>query len=320
MIDAFMAELDRRLRLPRRARARVLEDVRDHLDDAITAGCAGGLDSASATERAVLAFGSPGDLADQLNAQSATATMRRTPIVLAACGAAVVGGFVPAATRNPPQAATTAPAVVQVAFFVAMLGSQVALVSGARAASLVAARWRSEIAPASERELVRTSGVIGVGALATAAAGWSVAVVGAFARGHASRPVAVVVGTLVMLGAATVAVATLARRTGADGNVPQFQSSGENSRLLTFGEHAIEQIRRHPVLACSAAAIVGALGVMSHAESTVSSRGDLGCHGSDRRGGRLPCSRPAAAGCTRPLVTRPSPSHHSSERVWSVDY
>ncbi len=154
-------------------------------------------------------------------------------------------------------------------FFVATLGAQVALVAGARAASLVAARWRNDIVAKSERELVRVSAVIGVAALAISAISWSVAVFFAYDRGHSARPATVIAGALVMMSAASIALAMLARPSATNDDHASLPPPGSTSPRLSVGERTIDHIRRHPSLACTAAAIIGAAAAMSHAETTI---------------------------------------------------
>lgn len=67
-IDAYIGELERQLRVPRRARRRILTEVRAHLLDAAEAEqppwTAGG---SGAAERAVLRFGPATEMARQFN-------------------------------------------------------------------------------------------------------------------------------------------------------------------------------------------------------------------------------------------------------------
>ena len=280
MIDRYLAELDGRLRGSARVRARTVDEVRDHLDDAVARLQSEGCDEATAGERAVAAFGSAAVLARQLNAQTATATMRRTPIAVGASGAALVFGFLLAALTQPqPAVPKTAGIVVQVAFFVAVVGLQVAAVAGARAAVLVAARWRSAAAPVADRRLVRDAAVICVGGLIVAALGWTLALIGAIGNRPEIRTVTLVAGIVVMAGAALTAAltASFAVRHGyedaADAGDADTGTAevwvGPTGVLLGLGERAVGVVRRWPVPVCAVVAIVGGLLAMAGAETTV---------------------------------------------------
>jgi hypothetical protein len=271
MIDEFVNDLASRLHLSRRARQRVLDEVRDHLDDAVADLQSQGIDAPAARVRAVRAFGHAGDLARQFNAQAATMTMRRTPLVVGTGAIAVIGGFLLAATTQPhPAVPTTASAVVQVSFFVATLGLQVAVVAGARAASRVAARWGTATAPADDRQLVRRAAMICVGGLVVAALGWTVALTSAVDQRPHVRTLPYVAGDLLMLGGAIGAVISVRRRQVPDADEVQA-AQPEAGVVLGLGERLIQVVQQWPWTACVTIAIFAAIAVMSHAETTVTS-------------------------------------------------
>ncbi|HSZ05413.1 MAG TPA: hypothetical protein VK778_09465 [Solirubrobacteraceae bacterium] len=66
-IDAYLHELERQLRVPRRARRRILTEVRAHLLDAAEAERSWTAEGGYAAERAVLRFGSAAETARQFN-------------------------------------------------------------------------------------------------------------------------------------------------------------------------------------------------------------------------------------------------------------
>lgn len=140
MIDAYVAALAARVRVPRRHRERILGEVREHLDDAAARLVAQGLSRSAAEQRAVESFGLAGALAEQFNHQSAATTTRRMPMFMAGCGAGVVGGFLGAAIPQPASS-TAAPLPRQVAFFLGILGLQLAVIAGLRVSARVAAQW-----------------------------------------------------------------------------------------------------------------------------------------------------------------------------------
>ena len=63
MIDAYLARLEGRLRLAAPEKARVLDELRDHLLEAVAAEVAGGASAEEAARRAVQRFGEPDALA-----------------------------------------------------------------------------------------------------------------------------------------------------------------------------------------------------------------------------------------------------------------
>jgi hypothetical protein len=66
-IDAYLDELERQLRVPRRARRRILSEIRAHLLDALEAEQASTAEGSRAAERAVLRFGLAAEVARQFN-------------------------------------------------------------------------------------------------------------------------------------------------------------------------------------------------------------------------------------------------------------
>jgi hypothetical protein len=79
-IDAYLNELGRQLRVSRRARRRILTEVRAHLLDAAEAEQSSTADWSCAAERAVLRFGPAAETALQFNrpARQRNALFRRT--------------------------------------------------------------------------------------------------------------------------------------------------------------------------------------------------------------------------------------------------
>lgn len=268
MIDDFLAELDTRLRVSRRARVRILAEVRDHLDDSVEHLRASDPQSQSALDEAIRAFGPAAAVATQFNAAAGTRAMRRGTGVAFVSGVLVAAGFLVAAVTQPrPRAASGATFAVQASFFGAALAFQVASVAGARAASRVLAVGRAAAAAIEDRLLVRRCAMICVGALSVAAVAWA-SCVGLAARSlvHPNR-VTLVVGPAVMIGAVAVAIALLAKL---DIN-PLAEATDERSPRAgsaVLGERTVSIVQRHPVALCAAFAALSGLAAMSHAETT----------------------------------------------------
>jgi hypothetical protein len=91
MIAAYLSELDRELRLPRRLRRRVLAEAADHLHEAAAAYGAEGMDADDAEWAAVAAFGPARGLARRFADELATRAVGRAG--WAAAAAAVAFGL-----------------------------------------------------------------------------------------------------------------------------------------------------------------------------------------------------------------------------------
>lgn len=75
-LDAYLADLARRLPGPRRRRARVLAELRDGLDHAVADHTAAGLAEAQAADAAIARFGAPEAVADAFTGELITAYAR----------------------------------------------------------------------------------------------------------------------------------------------------------------------------------------------------------------------------------------------------
>lgn len=268
MIDDFVEQISRRLRVSARRRARIVQDIRDHLDDAVARYMSQGVDRRAAEEDAVKAFGPPPDLAQLFNADAAAAAVRRAPMIMAACGVAVVAGFLLAAIVQPHNAAP-AGTFQQVAFFGAVLGLQFAFVAGLRVLARVGACWRTTLC-AADHMLVRRAGAVFVGGLAVATGGWTVALAGAIDRQPDAHPVPFVVGIAVMLSATTGAgVAMMHRRVQPDGETSPSRAGPPEGSVHGVAERVIQQSGRRPLTVCAGVAVLAALSAMSDAETTV---------------------------------------------------
>ena len=272
-IDDYVAELATLLHVPSTRRRRILAEVHDHLDDAVAHQRANdeALTQPGGPTASVLAdFGQVSTIAAQFNAEAGTAAMRRGPLVALAGGLGVFGGFLLAGTTQPqstsPKDATW---LTQLAFFVAVLGFEVALVAGACAAARALAWWKSSVASSSDRDFVRRCSLVSTGALAIAAVSWSVTT--ALASDRLVRPnsTTLVLGAAVMLVSAGVAVGMVHRLPL---NLVDEGPSGSEPAggAFTLAERGVGFVRAHPVLCCLVLAGFSAVPAMSHAETTLS--------------------------------------------------
>lgn len=93
-VDAYVADLAWRLRVGRRARRRIEQEVAAHLAELVAEEEAGGLTPQAAVRRAAQRFGGPEELAAEFNRDAAGHLLRRSSWALAAC---VAVAFVAAA-------------------------------------------------------------------------------------------------------------------------------------------------------------------------------------------------------------------------------
>lgn len=261
MIDDFLDEIERSLVGSRRRRARIMSEVRDHLDDATARFVERGADRSAAEAQAIGAFGRAGDLARQFNTELAGGSLRRVPLTMAAAGTLVIAGFVSAASVQPR---THAPVTIarQIAFFVAMLGLQFAFAAGLRVVARVAAMWRSTPSAADQALVWRASHVF-VGGLAVCVAGLLAALAGRQTEWRAPQ---VIVGAVVMVAATVAAIWTARRRVVSDGE-PNVAAPGGRP-VLGFAERLTCHVSHRPRLSCAVVAFVAAAAAMSHAETT----------------------------------------------------
>ena len=270
-IDVYITDLSSRLRVGRRARARILEEVRDHLDDALAART--GSDADPGDEQAVAltlsAIGSPASLARAFNVQAGTRAMRRAPVIALAGGIAVVSGFLLAVTTQPRASAPhSAGIAAQLSFFAAAVALQVACVAGVCAAARVIARWRTSEVRAHSRQLVRRCSVISIAALAACAAGWLLTMGLAYRSLTEPNALTLGVGAGIMVVGAAVAGVLIAHLDVNDrDDAPEPATDREP--VLGFGEQLINGARRHPVVSCGGIALAGAVSAMAHAETTI---------------------------------------------------
>lgn len=267
-IDTYVAELEACLRVGGRARRRILTEVRDHLDDAITDRERLGEDAGDAVRRALDAFGPARALATQLNAETGTRAMRRAPLVAFVAGVAVFAGLLVAGKLQPhPAVPVRAILATQVSFFVAVLAFQVAVVAGICAASRALAVSRIPAACGDDRAFVRRCATISTSALGVAATGWAITLGLALNRLTDPNRAAAVVGGVIMIGAAAAAIATTCRlrvNPSDDATDAQLDPGG----LFGLTERFIELVRHRPVVSCTAAAALSAWPAMAHAETT----------------------------------------------------
>lgn len=265
-IDTYLADLASQLRIGRRARARLLEEVRDHLTDAAEHVLAAGSTPDDPEADAVDAFGSTALVAQQFNAAVGARAMRRAPLVAIAAGASVVAGFLAAALPQPRTTQHASPSM-QITFFVAVLALQIAITAAACGASRVLAVWRRASTSGHDRAFVRRCTVISMAALAGGVTSLTVNFALDLRRAPHAEGAALATGAAVMILAAATGLVTAARlRVNAADN-DTGATHAESARLLRVGEATIAVVHRHPITSCVGVTLAAAAWMMSHAEA-----------------------------------------------------
>jgi hypothetical protein len=265
-IDLYISELAARLRVGQRERARILTEVRDHLDDALAHTQP---DEHATVAQALDAFGSPGELAATFNAEAGTRAMRRGPVFAFSAGLVVFAGFLLAGvTQTRSTAPTNATFPTQVSFFAAVLSFQVAIVAGLRAGSRALALWRNPVAGSDDRRFVRRCSIISSCALGLAALGWTITM--GYALDQLTDPNTFTLlcgGSIMLIGAALGVTATYRLRVNP---ADDYEAGTETvDGLFGLGERCIGLVGRHPVVSCTTIAVLSMFPAMSHAETTL---------------------------------------------------
>ena len=264
-IDAYIRDLDTRLHVGRHRRAAILDEVRDHLTESAGAAIRGGVTPVQAEADAVTAFGLPQDMARQFNAAAGARAMRRAPMVASLTGAVVVAVFLSVAVSQP-RSDHPASVDTQVTFFAAVLGFQIALVAGVRAASRAAAAWRTSATSGDDRSLVRRSAIISMSALCAG----TLALTANFAlvtrhTAHTNSAAFAAGGVALILAAVTGLVMTV--RLGINPDDIDSHSARRTPQALTLGESVIARVYPHPIVACTAATIAATTWAMNGSET-----------------------------------------------------
>jgi hypothetical protein len=158
----YLAELERELRVRRAPRARLLQEVEDHLRDLTDELAAAGLARTHAESQAVARFGAAAAVAARFAQATASSTAHRAVGVTAlafAAYAAVLIGFATASPllRDFPQGAAS--------FFACQLGAVALVVAVVRSL-----RWRGQVAaPTAELVAIARAVAVATGALTVAA-------------------------------------------------------------------------------------------------------------------------------------------------------
>ena len=269
LLEEYLRELGDALHVGSRERTRIVAEVRDHLEDSAAELQQQGHAGNDAMPEALRRFGPPGAIATDCNAAAGTRAMRRAPVVAFVAGLGVAGGLL-IAGNTPPRPRLAPPAIwpMQVAFFLAVIAFQVAVVAGFCGASRALATWHRPVVRANDREFVRRAALLSTGALGAAALCWSVTLGIAIARAHHVAILGTAFGTVVMMGSGAVAILTTTRLSVRSADETP-EDPGPQPSLLTLGEHVIAFVRDHPVITCSVVTSLATWTAMTHAETSV---------------------------------------------------
>jgi hypothetical protein len=236
MIQSYLRDLEGELRVPRRLRARILDETRDHLLELV--------DSGMSEVDAVRSFGAADALARDFHEQLAGASAQRA----SAFSGLMLLGLAALAVVAPASSGAAA-----VAFF----AGQVALVAGGLAV-VRSLRYRAEgaVPPSALRDIYRANAVT----LACVAV-----IVVAFAISDAAIGATAALGAVALAGAFAL-VRSLARARPLAGREPEGDAYDD---LIALAPDPVQApaapvavwIRRHPWLFCAAFAAACGLAV-----------------------------------------------------------
>jgi hypothetical protein len=268
-IDRFVADFAAHLRVERRRRTAIVEEVRDHLVDAAEARARRfGEPRDRAEDAAVAAFGSPAVIARRFNAAAGARAMRRAPFLGVIAGAGVVVAFLAAAVPQPRTTQHATPAM-QVTLFVGVLAFQVAIVAGVCGAARAGAVWQRSASSAVDRGFVRRCMTVSMLALWVGVLGVTTNFVLDARRAPDVNGIALAAGAVAMISVATAGLVVLVRldvNAGDDDDVAT-PTAGEWSALLRAGDSAMRVVNRHPMVSCAAATIAATTWAMFQAEA-----------------------------------------------------
>jgi hypothetical protein len=271
-VEEYVTELEAALRLRPGPRARLVAEVREHLDDAVEHHLAAGRPRDEAEEQAVAAFGPVATIVGPAHAAAGTIAMRRAPLVALVAGVAAVGGLVLAARGSSTMATVTGARLVvgQLTFFAGVIALELAFVAGACGAARAAALWHRAEAPVADRRFVLGATARSISCTLVAVVLWAATILDGGRPAHGWGDPALVGALLAMVGGAVVAhlVRRRLRANLTDEASGAAAVAGSGPAVLGLGEHALTVVRRHGALACSLVAAVAAAGAMAHAETT----------------------------------------------------
>jgi hypothetical protein len=210
VIDAYLADLDRALALPRRTRRRILAEARDHLECAVAAARADGLDPRAAAARAVAAFGPPAlvatRFAEELAAEGARRATRAAVVAVAAYGA-----FFAASTQIRSVRAAS-PFAGDPAGAIAWFAAQVAATCAALGALRAWRHRRDAAVPAGKLRYLNRGAAVAVGAVLAGVLADAIAAASAPSGGGATRTV--LLAALAVVGAVALGALAETARAG----------------------------------------------------------------------------------------------------------
>jgi hypothetical protein len=267
-IDSYMADLADQLHTGRRTKARILEEVTEHLIDASLHAQSTGATPTDADTIAIGAFGPAKELARDANAQAGARATRRTPVLVLAAGCSVGIALVFAA-RNQPVTTENPWISIQISFFIGMLALQLAVVAGVCAASRAFALWHTAANHGSERAVVRRCSVISATALTVAAVSFTAtfALINVRSTEHLNTTSLAIASCTMIVVSLGLLITT--HRTRVNPSEDASVAHWAPARIFCAGEYTLDLVRDHPVAACTVVALVAGWTAMSHAETSI---------------------------------------------------
>jgi hypothetical protein len=257
-LDAYLGELERRLRVGHARRVRAIEEARDHLAEFDL----GDDELAAAIER----FGSPSVVARSFNAGHSTRVLRRAPALGVLIGASIfLSAAIAARSSATPWRAPTAAVVL---FSSAVVAAQLALAAGLILCGRLAASVGERTISERESRLARRSALLlYVSEAAAALLLVATIVVDVVVHGPVRGELVVGLGALLLCGAVGLGAAwRYGRFTPTSVGPLDEESVPAPSR---FAWRAFDLVQRRPALSCALVAGLAAVGSANHAETSL---------------------------------------------------
>jgi len=265
-IDIYLMELDAKLETSQRHRKVILNEVREHLLDAVTREISLGAPANIAEVNAVKAFGSVQQIAEGFNACAGAKATKRAPMITVVSGLLVFSACL-AVAWSQPRNSSTASLFQQVTFFISVLAAQVALVSGLCGASRICSRWKSLESSGRDRIYVRRAMLISLRSLALGVVAISSNLLFDAVYNKNSNRMVIALSILVMILVATTGLLKLSRIKINGSFELEDSATAPIPWVFTLGETIIGVIKVHPKLSLLCVASVAGLSAMNKAET-----------------------------------------------------
>ncbi len=266
-IEEYLNDLSARLKVGRKKRDEILEEVRDHLLQSVESLSAHESSSMDAESQAVTAFGPLTLIASQFNADAGAKATRRAPIIALTTGASVVAVFL-LAVINQPKTTALANLPQQITFFLSVIAFQFALVAGVCGLSRSVATWKTSASSGTGRAYVKRCITVSMIALSIGTATMAANFIFDMHRGTPRSGMVLTVGASSMVLVAVIGLTSVIKLPVNSSSENLDLHSSHPRALFEIGESTINLVRRFPFLSSLFTVLAASAWVMAHAESS----------------------------------------------------